>query len=624
VTEALAIDDLHFDYGQKPAVRGVSLRIAPGDCYGFLGHNGAGKTTVMRLCLGLLAPAAGHVRIFGVDAQQRRREANGLVGAVIERTGFHQHVRARQNLIALARLQGMPRRLAHAEAERVLDATGLAGAAHRRVATFSMGMRQRLGIAQALLGRPRLLLLDEPTNGLDPEGIAELRALLLRLTRDEGAAVLLSSHQLAELEGLCNRIGVLRDGAMVVEGDLDSLRTQVGMRHVVAGQPLAALRQRLEQLGLAPVADGERLLVDLQQRPAAEVARALATGADLTMFAPEQATLERIYLRAHRDGAPAKPTDGQPPRRPIIATPPAEPPAEPPAPQLGTTSRPLQRAFRFEATTLWRQRASLPLVLLPCAIAVFAVRAYAARVRAGLALVDGGERFSADDGSGYLAVAQALQTATPVLGLALIWLASQTIAADLAGDTLRNSLTRSVRRRDVLFGKLGVLFAFGFTGWLLLVVTAMVAAAATVGFGDLEEVSRYGDRDVLAAAADVAPTMYLAIAQMTLPLAAVVVLATAASAAARRPARALALALVVVLGPELLRDSFGEAAGWLLTSHVPNPLRDDSALGYLAAVARGAADALWPFADLAVLAPLCWLAAGGVAVVAIVARMRVA
>ncbi|MFT7535573.1 MAG: ABC-type multidrug transport system ATPase subunit, partial [Hyphomicrobiaceae bacterium] len=197
MNEALALRDLHFGYGSRAAVRGVSLQLQAGDCYGFLGHNGAGKTTVMRLCLGLLRPARGSVRIFGIDPSSDRRRANSLVGALIERPGFHLHVSARQNLVALARLQGIAKRLANAEVGRVIECVGLNEAMNRKVGTFSMGMRQRLGIAQALLGKPRLLFLDEPTNGLDPEGIADLRALLHRLTREEGTAIMLSSHQLA-------------------------------------------------------------------------------------------------------------------------------------------------------------------------------------------------------------------------------------------------------------------------------------------------------------------------------------------------------------------------------------------------------------------------------------------
>ena len=612
MNEALALRDLQFKYGSRAAVRGVSLQLQAGDCYGFLGHNGAGKTTVMRLCLGLLRPSHGSVRIFGIDPSQERRRANSLVGALIERPGFHLHVSARQNLVALARLQGIAKHLAKVEVGRVIECVGLNDAMDRKVGTFSMGMRQRLGIAQALLGKPRLLFLDEPTNGLDPEGIADLRALLHRLTREEGTAIMLSSHQLAELDGLCNRVGVLREGSMVIEGDLDSLRRRVGVRHVITGEPIAEMQRELEGMNLEPSRDGDRLFVNLGERKADDVTRALATKTKLASFAPEQATLERIYLHAASADADQQES----------AAPTSEP-SPPPVPHLGSTKKPRRRAYGFELTTLLHKRSTLPLMLLPCAAAALAVTSYGRRVGEGLKKVEAGEQFSADAGSGYLAVAQSMQTATPVLALVMLWLASQTIASDLSGDTLRNSLIRSVHRKDVLFGKVFVLLTAMMTGWLAAVLTGVAISWATVGFGDLEEVTRFGDRDLLANASDVWPTMLVALAQMTLPLAAIVTLGAAASAIAKRPALALATAAIAVLVPEFARGFAGERGGWLLTSHVPIAWRDESALNYLAAISRGAADAVWVWSDQAVYAPVLWLVAGCVLLSIWVSRLRI-
>lgn len=609
---ALELQDLHFGYGARAAVRGVSLHLEPGDCYGFLGHNGAGKTTVMRLCLGLLRPTHGAVRVFGVDAQRRRRSANSVIGALIERPGFHAQLTARQNLTALARLQGIARPLASAEVERVVEAVGLEHAVGRRVGAFSMGMRQRLGIAQAMLGKPRILLLDEPTNGLDPEGIADLRALLQRLTRDEGVAVMLSSHQLAELEGLCTRVGVLRDGQMIAEGDLDTLRQQVGVRHVVTGAPIAALQRCLEARSLQPVQDGERLLVELGEQRVGEITRALTAVGELTSFAPEHATLERIYLQAARVDLPTSP-----PQRAAAKD------VQPPRPVLGSAARPRRRAFAFEGRMLLRRRATIPMLSLPAVAAYVSTQRYHGEVQRGLELVEAGERFSADAGSGYLAMAQSLQAATPLLALALLWLASQTIAADVCADTLRNSLVRSLRRQDVLLGKVLVLFSAAAIGWGVTVATAAAASGAAVGFGDLEEVTRYGDRDLLAPAADVLPVLLTALAQLTLPLVALTMLAATASAIARRPALALALAGSLALGPELLRTWLPAQSGWLLTAHLPTPWRDESVLAYLSATARGAADALWLHADLAAWAPLAWMTAAAVVVASAVQRMRI-
>lgn len=612
MTPALELRDLHFAYGRGASVRGVSLTLHAGDCYGFLGHNGAGKTTVMRLALGLLRPTRGSVRVLGIDAIAQPRAAKAQCGALIERPGFHLHATARQNLVALARLQGMTRPLAGAEADRVLARTGLVAATHRKVGTFSMGMRQRLGIAQALLGRPRVLLLDEPTNGLDPEGVADLKALLRSLASDDGVAVLVSSHQLAELDGLCNRVGVLREGAMVVEGDLAALRAQLTTRHVVVGSPRAAIRERLAALGVtADERPDGAFVAQLGAVPPGDAARALAKVADLQTFAPEPVALETIYLRASElrgDGAVA----GAIPKAPRVVTPVDPPPF------------PRWRAFRHELATLRLQRSTALLLALPALYAAWRVSGYRDSVQAALARVQKGELFSADAGSGWLALAQALQAGAPALALVLAWFASQSIAVDLAGDTLRNTLLRATTRLDVLLGKALALGALALGGGLLLIGAALAAAGALVGFGDLEEVTRTGGRQTLAVAADAAPAVLDAARTLLLPFVAVAAVALAMSALARRPARALALALCALLLPELFRDRLRDDAGWLLTSHLPTGLRDDSALGYASAVARGAADALWRFEAQATLAPLAWLAGGLVMAGLLLRRQRVA
>ena len=593
---ALDVQHLQFGYGRTTTIRGVSLSLQPGDCYGFLGHNGAGKTTVLRLVLGLVRPRAGAIRVFGVDAQQDPRRARASIGALVERPGFHNHATARQNLCWLAQLHGMRRSLALAEAARALDLCGLGDAAQQRVGAFSLGMRQRLGIALALLGRPRLLLLDEPTSNLDPEGIADLRALLRRLCTDERVAVLLSSHMLQELEGLCTRVGVLRDGTMVVEGDLTTLRTQVGARHVVTGTPLPALAQRLRDLGLAPAIEGDRALVALGERPPGAIARELVAVGELTSFAPEPATLEAIYLRARNGDLPARAPS------PVEAdTNDTPPPNVPPAP--------LQRAFAHELRVLLSGRTLPALLLVPAMFAAWSTFAYRGRVAATLQQVAAGELFSADAGSGHLAAARALQAALPVLALCVLWLGSQMVAADLAADTLRNTLLRAVTRLDVLFGKLLALATVTLAGGGATVLAAVGTAALWFGFGDLEELSRHGDRQMLAAAVDTAPVFWRAVWHTLLPLLATAALGLAASALVRRPTRALALALLFVVGPELLRDALDERAGWLLTSHLPTGLRDDSAIAFAAASARGAADAFWPWAGSALVAPLVWLCA---------------
>ncbi|HEX6812211.1 MAG TPA: hypothetical protein VF384_11350, partial [Planctomycetota bacterium] len=444
-------------------------------------------------------------------------------------------------------------------------------------------------------------------NGLDPEGIADLR-VLLQQTRDEGVAVMLSSHQLPELEGLCNRIGVLREGAMVVEGSLDALRAQIGARHVVAGTPLPAMERRLVELGLSPVRNGDRLLVPLGDRAPGVIARELTAIGQLSAFAPEPATLEAIYLRA----ATATPV-----AQTAVPAPPSTTPAANPAPNAAW------RAFGHELRTMLHQRSALLLLLAPGAIAAWQVFGYHASVGDSLELMHAGKLFSTDAGSGHRAAALALQAATPALALCLLWLASQSVSADLAGHTLRNTLMRSVSRTNVLFGKLAALATVACAGWIALAIVASATAASVFGWRDLEELSRHGDRQVLANAAAVGPVFQQALRNCLPPLLAMTALGLFGSLLGKRPARAIALAMLLVLGPELLRDRLRDHAGWLLLSHLPTGLRDDSVLGYFEDVSRGAADACWTWAGHAITAPLAWFAAATVLSALLLRRLRV-
>lgn len=616
MSRALEVRNLSFGYGRRESVHSVSLSLDAGDCYGFLGHNGAGKTTVLRLCLGLMRPRSGSIQIHGVDALRYPRQARAGTGALVERPGFHLHAKAHTNLMSLARLQGMPRALAAAESWRVLELLGLGKAANQPVGSFSLGMRQRLGIAQALLGKPKLLLLDEPINGLDPEGIADVRNLLRHLSREEGVAVLLSSHQLQELEDLCTRIGVLREGAMVLEGSLDELRRDARQRTIVMGSPLPAMESALRELGLAPERQQDRITVELAGQPAGAVARALTRAGELTAFQSEPVTLESIYLRASQPSTP-RANAAQPPPATEAATLPV------PMPGAHMATRPRLRAFGHEVRMLLTRPTTRFLFALPAAVAVISVFSYRTKVQAALALVATKEKFSADSGSGHLATAHALQAATPIFAACLLWLGSQTIAADLQRDTLRNTVIRSVRRSDVLIGKLGALATFAIAGWASVSLAALITASSLFGLGNLEEITRTGGRQPLAVAADVAPMFSAALLWTVPPLLAVTALGICASALARRPARALALALLMALGPELVHTSLRERAGWLLTSHLPTPLRDDSVLGYFEAIARGAADANWAYESQALWSPLAWMVLAITTAALVLRRLRI-
>ena len=208
-------------FGSLRAVDGLDLAVPRGGVYGFLGPNGAGKTTTIRLLLGLLRADAGHVELFGERlAPHRRRDLLRRVGALVEDPSLYSHLSGRENLEVTRRLLRAPR----ARVGGLLAKVGLAEAADRPVRNYSLGMRQRLGLALALLGEPELLILDEPTNGLDPAGIREMRELIRRLSREEGVTIFLSSHLLGEIEQVADRLGIVRGGRLVFEGSLDALR----------------------------------------------------------------------------------------------------------------------------------------------------------------------------------------------------------------------------------------------------------------------------------------------------------------------------------------------------------------------------------------------------------------
>jgi ABC-2 type transport system ATP-binding protein len=228
---------LRKTYGTLEAVAGVDVTVAAGDVYGYLGPNGAGKTTSLRMMLGLVRPTSGEVRLFGRDPVLDPVAALAGVAGFVEEPTFYPYLSGRANLDLLAALDGN-------RGERVgevLELVELTGRAHDRVRGYSHGMRQRLGLAAALLRRPQLLVLDEPTTGLDPAGMRDMRALVRRLA-GEGITVLLSSHLMGEVEALCNRVAILREGRIRYEGVLADLLAQSAGRHrLLATHPARAL-----------------------------------------------------------------------------------------------------------------------------------------------------------------------------------------------------------------------------------------------------------------------------------------------------------------------------------------------------------------------------------------------
>ncbi|MDQ7095750.1 ABC transporter ATP-binding protein [Desulfosporosinus sp. PR] len=208
-------------YGEKAVVREINLNVRTGDIYGFLGQNGAGKTTTLRMLMGLIRPSAGEIEWFGAGPHSGRARALERIGAIIEYPGFYLNLSAAENLEIHRRLMGMGNKEC---IDEVLSTVGLLDAKQQKVKNYSLGMKQRLGIARALLHHPELLILDEPTNGLDPVGIKEVRQLFLELAKQRGITILISSHLLSEIELVATRIGIIHQGKLLEEIDYAELR----------------------------------------------------------------------------------------------------------------------------------------------------------------------------------------------------------------------------------------------------------------------------------------------------------------------------------------------------------------------------------------------------------------
>jgi ABC-2 type transport system ATP-binding protein len=612
---ALRLISVTRRFGRALALDGVSLHVRPGDCYGFLGHNGAGKTTSMRVALGLERPDAGRVVVDGFDAAEFPREARARMGGLVETPGFHGHLGGAANLVLLARLQGLDGPEARREAVRLLDAVGLAGAGTKAVRNYSQGMRQRLGIAQALLGSPKVVLLDEPMNGLDPEGIEEVRRLLLRLTRDEGMTVLLSSHQLGEIAGLCNRIGILRRGRMLVEEETSKLLAAESGRYALATADDAAAAKVLAASGVAatPRADGG-LEVSLGARAPEDVAADLvANGVRLRAWAPRPPSLEEIYLRFTKNGeAAARPAAAE------IAT---APPAERRAP-----SAPVLRVMAYEFrrwTSAWTVPALLAIPALFAAGAVWSRHGLAAR---DVQEVHSGTLATATTVTAFEAIGDGLSASVPVLVVLLAGLASQSLSGEASRGTLRNVLLRPVTRTDAALGKSAALLVAALVGFALAAGASLAAAAHWFEFKDVGEYLPNGEffSDAGGRAELMWPALWRALATLVAVLPAFVGIGFLAGALPRSGAAGLGLALgaIVSLFAFSVPASVFHLEGFLPTAHAPwSKLCDDSVVHLYIDTTVERGNPHDPYAGLHVAVPLVW-AIVSFAAAALVLRRR--
>jgi ABC-type multidrug transport system ATPase subunit len=282
-------------YGDRLAADRVSLTVRRGEVYGFLGPNGAGKTTTLRMILGLIRPTSGSAVVLGKRAGTP--EVNARVGALVEGPGFYPYLSGRDNLLVMARYRG----LSESDVDQALERVDLGSRGGDRFKSYSLGMKQRLGVASALMGDPGLVVLDEPTNGLDPAGMVDMRRLIVDLARG-GQTVLLSSHLLDEVQAICDRVGVINNGVLLKESTVSDLRG--GASLAVRAEPVdRAVAVAMRVAGDDGVhLDGDRILLDLTPDRAPELVRELvAGGVQVHEVGSVERTLEEVFFEMTRN-----------------------------------------------------------------------------------------------------------------------------------------------------------------------------------------------------------------------------------------------------------------------------------------------------------------------------------
>ena len=293
---ALQTEQLTKRFGKRTAVDRLTMRVDRGDIYGFLGPNGAGKSTTLRMLLGLVRPTSGVVKFPVRASTWEYLKARSRVGAIIETPAFYDNLSGRRNLQLLASLSGGVQKQ---RVEEVLDIVELRDRARDPVKAYSYGMRQRLGIAQALLPTPDLIILDEPTNGLDPQGIQQTRKLIRRLRDDFKLTVLLSSHLLTEIEQLCNRVGIIHEGRLLYEGGPEALVAPTSLYKVRVDDLSRAFELLTRESGVTVSRNGSSYLqldADAEKIPDVN-AMLVAHGIKVYELSPAQESLEEAFLR---------------------------------------------------------------------------------------------------------------------------------------------------------------------------------------------------------------------------------------------------------------------------------------------------------------------------------------
>lgn len=297
---AIQIKQVSKAYQKHQVLKEVSLEIRPGEIYGLIGSNGCGKTTLLKILTGMITYDAGQIEVLGTPYSPREILAPSGIGVVMEHSGFIPHLSGKKNLEMLARLTGT---VSAEKVENVLRQVGLNPGEKKPVRQYSLGMRQRLSLAQAIMDEPKLLLLDEPTNGLDPRGIVEIRHVIMKLAQEKKIAVLVTSHLLTEIEKMCDRVGILRDGVLLQEISRQTITDQHASRwlkvHVSTVEDRRLLTDCPSLLAVQMSRDDELIVRVQVSQPTPDVIRSLVqAGVSLEAVHPEDQSLETFFLDA--------------------------------------------------------------------------------------------------------------------------------------------------------------------------------------------------------------------------------------------------------------------------------------------------------------------------------------
>ncbi|WP_225903701.1 ABC transporter ATP-binding protein [Anaerocolumna chitinilytica] len=295
----LKVENLYKSIGKRPIIKGISFSVKEGEIFGFLGPNGSGKTTTIKMMVDLIKMDAGSISIMGCDIKERREKALEYVGAVVESPELYSYLTGYENLAQIARI----RRISTKKIEEVVELVGLTGRIHDKMKKYSLGMKQRLGLAAALLPDPKLLILDEPTNGLDPNGMIELRNILKRLAREYGMAVFVSSHILGEIQQLCDTVAFIENGVITTVESMTAVHeTYIYVLEIEKSEETLVKLKKIEGIDNIREADNGYTL-ELKDRKSSEVLRDIVmAGIEVQTFSRHLKELEERYMELIKGG----------------------------------------------------------------------------------------------------------------------------------------------------------------------------------------------------------------------------------------------------------------------------------------------------------------------------------